>query len=222
MLFEDKLYGLLAASVLAVCLLGPQQACAQFHQRDAKGGAPQVPAPSGIDMRNWKYGQMEKRDAAVWGRAIFHPNGNFTESKLDEVQRTLQQHTYRAKKQDSDKSILLQKRLIKLNDAGRPMEVLIYNSSGQLTNRGTLFYDPLGRLKEERLFDTQNQMVRRKIQTYGKDGKKLPLRTFNYGKGLADDVDLLITSESVQKEGKAEVKKPKKKSLLKKLRFWKK
>lgn len=171
-------------------------------------------------MRNWKYGQMEKRDAAVWGRSIFHPNGNYTESKLDEGQRTLQQLTYREKKQDSDKAILLQKRLIKLNAAGQPTEVLIYNSNGQLTNRGTLFYDPLRRMTEERLFDTRNQMVRRKIQTYGSDGMKLPLRTFNYGATLADDVDLLITSESVQKEATAT--KEKKPSFLKKLRFWKK
>ncbi|MFK5921486.1 MAG: hypothetical protein QM496_04860 [Verrucomicrobiota bacterium] len=216
-----KAFVWLGALGLAVCLLFPSMARAQFHQPSGKGGAQRVQPPSHVDMRNWKYGEMDMREAKVWGRTIFHPNGNYTESKLDEAQRTLQQHTFRAKKQDSDKSILMQKRLVRLNAAGRPVEVLIYDANGQLTNRGTLFYDPLGRLTEERLFDTNNQIARRKIQTYMADGTKLPLRTFNYGKGLADDVDLLITNASV-KAAAAAAAKPKKESFLKKLRFWKK
>lgn len=211
----------LASIALAISLMLSPNAQAQFHQKGANGTSAQRPAPSNVDMRGWKYGEMDARDPAVWGRAIFHPNGNYTESKLDEAQRTLQQHTYRAKIKDSDKSVLVQKRLIKLNAAGRPKEVLIYDATGRLTNRGTLLYDSLGRLTEERLFDTSNNLVRRKIQTYAPNGQKMPLRTFNYGKGLADDLDLLITRESVQKES---VVKPKKKkgSFLKKLQFWKK
>lgn len=211
-------------SLAIITLMMTLNAQAQFHQKGANSNTAQRPAASNVDMRGWKYGEMDARDPAVWGRSIFHPNGNYTESKLDEAQQTLQQHTYRAKGKDSDKSILVQKRMIRLNAAGRATEVLIYDSAGRLTNRGTLFYDSVGRLSEERLFDTNNQMVRRKIQTYAQNGQKMPLRTFKYGKGLADDVDLLITPESVQKEGAAEEAKAKKKkgSFLKKLRFWKK
>lgn len=211
-----------ASLALTISLMAASNTQAQFHQKGAKGNTRQQTPPSNVDMRGWKYGEMDARDPAVWGRSILHPNGNYTESKLDEAQRTLQQHTYRKKIKDSDKSILLQKRLIRLNAAGRPTEVLIYNTTGRLTNRGTLFYDSVGRMVEERLFDTSNRMVRRKIQTYAANGQKMPLRTFTYGKGLADDVDLLITRESVQKEGETETGKPKKKSFLKKLRFWKK
>ncbi|MCF6311737.1 MAG: hypothetical protein L3J39_04730 [Verrucomicrobiales bacterium] len=220
--YNQELSGLFALLGLVLCLCSPTAAQAQFHQRSGqgKGGNVVTPRPSNIDTRDWKYGEMKAREAAVWGRTIFHPNGNFTESKLDEAQSTLQQQTFRAKKQDADSSVLLQKRLIKLNASGRPVEVLIYNAQGALTNRGTLFYDPIGRLTEERLFDTNSRIVRRKIQTYSAEGKKMPLRTFNYGKGSVGDVDLLITSESVQKEAQA-AKKPKK-SFLKKLRFWKK
>lgn len=218
---SQELSCLFALIGLGLCLLFPTTVQAQFHQRSGQGSNTVTPRPSNIDTRDWKYGEMKAREAAVWGRTIFHPNGNFTESKLDEAQRTLQQHTFRAKKQDSEPSVLMQKRLIKLNASGRPTEVLIYNAQGSLTNRGTLFYDPLGRLTEERLFDINSRIVRRKIQTYSAEGKKMPLRTFNYGKGLADDVDLLITSESVQREAQA-AKKPKKKSFFKKLRFWKK
>lgn len=201
---------------------------AQFHQQTTNGatasGAQTNAAPqSNVDMRGWSYGEMDVREPTVWGRAIFHPNGNFTESKLTEGQQTLSQHTYRAKKQDSDEPVLMQKRLIKLNASGRPAEVLIYDASGRLTNRGVLFYDQAGRLAEERLFDTGNTLVRRKIQTYAANGEKLPLRTFNYGKGLADDVDLMITRESVQKEAAgAGSSKKEKKGFLKKLQFWKK
>jgi len=212
----------LASISLALSMMAALNCQAQFDKRGPNGNTTQRQATSNVDMRGWKYGEMDARDPAVWGRSIFHPNGNYTESKLDEAQRTLQQHTYREKNKDSDKSILVQKRLIRLNAAGRPTEVLIYDSAGRLTNRGTLFYDAVGRLSEERLFDTNNQMVRRKIQTYDARGQKLPLRTFKYGKGLADDVDLLITAESVQKEKASGEDKKKKKSFLKRLRFWKK
>lgn len=212
----------LAAIVLGISMMATSNTQAQFHKRGTRGTTTQNPPPSNVDTRNWSYGKMDARDPAVWGRSIFHPNGNYTESKLDEAQRTLQQLTYREKDQDQDKPILLQKRLIKLNAAGRPTEVLIYDSSGRLTNRGAIFYDQLGRLTEERLFDTNNQLVRRKIQTYLESGQKMPLRTFNYGKGLADDLDLLITAESVKKSGSSQEEKPKRKSFLKKLRFWKK
>lgn len=201
---------------------------AQFHQKTKSGTAPSgtqgtATPSSNVDMRGWSYGEMDAREPTVWGRAIFHPNGNFTESKLTEGQPILTQHTYRAKKQDSDEPVLVQKRVIKLNASGRPAEVLIYDAAGRLTHRGVLFYDPAGRLTEERLFNTGNTLVRRKIQTYAASGEKLPLRTFNYGKGLADDVDLMITRESVQKEaaGGGKVEKEKK-GFLKKLQFWKK
>ena len=115
--------------------------------------------------------------------------------------------------------ILVQKRLIKLTATGRPTEVLIYDAAGRLINRGTLLYDRMGRLTEERLFDTSNKLVRRKIQAYSSAGQKLPLRTFSYGEGLAHDVDLMITNSSAQKESSP---KPKKKSFLRKLQFWKK
>ncbi len=212
----------LALMSLIISLMLTSNTQAQFHQKGASGNTTQRPTSSNVDTRGWKYGEMDARDPAVWGRSIFHPNGNFTESKLDEAQHTLQQHTYRKKNKDSDKSILVQKRLIRLNAAGRPKEVLIYDSNGRLTNRGTLFYDTVGRLIEERLFNTNNQLVRRKIQTYQASGQKMPLRTFNYGKGLADDLDLLITPETVQKERSAAKEQPEKKSFLKKLRFWKK
>lgn len=212
----------LALTGLTISLMLTSNTQAQFHQKGASGNTTQRPSSTNVDTRGWKYGEMDARDPAVWGRSIFHPNGNFTESKLDEAQHTLQQHTYRQKNKDSDKSILVQKRLIRLNAAGRPKEVLIYDTNGRLTNRGTLFYDSVGRLIEERLFDTNNQLVRRKIQTYAASGQKMPLRTFNYGKGLAGDLELLITPESVQKERAAADEKPKKKSFLKKLRFWKK
>jgi len=211
-----------ASLVLGVSMVATSNTQAQFHKRGTKGTTTQTPAPSNVDMRKWRYGEMDARDPAVWGRSIFHPNGNYTESKLDEGQRILQQLTYREKSQDQDKPVLMQKRLIKLNAAGRPTEVLIYDAAGRLTNRGTLLYDRLGRLTEERLFDTNNQLVRRKIQAYQAGGQKMPLRTFNYGKGLTDDLDLLITPESVQKGSSAKEGKPKKKSFLKKLQFWKK
>jgi len=201
---------------------------AQFHQQTNNGAATSgaqgtAAPPSNVDMRGWSYGEMDAREPTVWGRAIFHPNGNYTESKLTEGQQILTQHTYRAKKQDSDEPVLVQKRLIKLNASGRPAEVLIYDASGNLTHRGVLLYDPAGRLTEERLFTTDNTLVRRKIQTYAASGEKLPLRTFNYGKGLADEVDLMITRESVQKEAAGgDNAEKEKKGFLKKLQFWKK
>ena len=213
---------ILVLLALGIWMMPPADAQAQFHKRGSKGKTTQQPIPSNVDMRTWKYGQMDVRDPAVWGRAIFHPNGNYTESKLDESRRTLVQHTYRAKIRDSDPAVLMQKRLIKLNPDGRPTEVLIYDAAGRLTNRGVLSYDHLGRLTEETLFDTSNNIVRRKIQAYSASGQKMPLRTYNYGKGMADDVNLLITVESVQKVNSAKAKKAKKKSFLRKLQFWKK
>ncbi len=209
--------GLLALTVWTVAAV----AQAQFHQKNgtsSSGTQPSTAPSSNVDMRGWSYGEMDVREPAVWGRAILHPKGNLTESKLTEGQRTLTQHTYQAKKRESDEPVLVQKRLIKLNASGRPAEVLIYDAGGRLTHRGVLLYDRSGRLVEERVFNTDNQLVRRKIQTYAVNGDKLPLRTFDYGEGLADDVELMITRESVQREAAAEKKaENKKKGFLKKL-----
>ena len=99
----------LASISLALSMMAALNCQAQFDKRGPNGNTTQRQATSNVDMRGWKYGEMDARDPAVWGRSIFHPNGNYTESKLDEAQRTLQQHTYREKNKDSDKSILVQK-----------------------------------------------------------------------------------------------------------------
>jgi len=210
---------ILTSLALAAWMMTSSPALAQFHNRSGKSHTTKAQTPSNVGMQDWTYGEMDARDPTVWGRSIFHSNGNFTQTKLDERQRTLEQLTYRKKIKDSDDSVLLQKRLIKLNTAGRPTEVLLYDAAGRLTNRGTLHYDPLGRMVEERLFDTKNTVVRRKIQAYSTAGQRLPLRTFNYGDGVAHDLDLMITRESAQKEKST---KKKKGGFLKKLQFWKK
>ena len=91
-------YSTLVSLALMAWMLTSSDVHAQFHKQGSKGTTKQKPAPSNVDMRNWTYGVMDARDPVVWGRSIFHPNGNYTESKLDEGQRTLQQFTYREKK----------------------------------------------------------------------------------------------------------------------------
>ena len=66
-----------------------------------------------------KLGQMQGKPVDIWGRAIHHSDGSFTESKQDMLTNTLEQIT------KSKNGVVLQKRMVMLDEMGRPGEVLI-------------------------------------------------------------------------------------------------
>jgi len=134
-------------------------------------------------------GKMNERYAEIWGRAIHHPDGTHTESKQDNETRTLTQET---KKGDT----VLQRRMILLDEAGRPTEAMIYDGRGQFRYRGTQIYDRMGRFAEEQIYDPDEKLIRRRIQEYAPNGEKLPLRSVDYVENVPEDLKLVITRES--------------------------
>lgn len=142
-----------------------------------------------------KLGQMKGKQVDIWGRAIHHTDGSFTESKQDMLTHTLEQTT------KSKNGVKLQRRTVMLDESGRPGEVLIYDGRDQFKYRGIQIYDTFGRFAEEQLYDAKGMLIRRKVQEYGPRGEKLPLRSWDYVANVPDDLKLVITREDAASPG---------------------
>lgn len=137
-----------------------------------------------------RLGEQDSKMIHVWGRAIHHTDGSYTESKQDETTNTLEQIT------KSENGVKLQRRMVMLDDMGRPTEVMIYDGREQFKYRGVQIYDRLGRFQEEQLFDSKGTLIRRKVQEYDPQGRKLPVRSWDYVANVPEDLKLVITRES--------------------------
>ena len=156
----------------------------------------------GLSQYNVHLGQMAGKPVDIWGRAIHHSNGTYTESRQDVQTNTLEQIT------KSKNGTRLQRRMIILNAQGSPSEVMIYDGRDQFKYRGIQVYDALGRFAEEQIYDTAGTLIRRKVQEYNAQGQLLPLRSWDYVANVPEDLKLVITQEEEQPEApKQEPKK---------------
>ncbi len=138
---------------------------------------------------NIHLGVMDGKPVSIWGRAIYHSDESYTESKQDSNTSMLTQET------KSKNGVLLQRRMITLDQMGRPGEVMIYDGRGQFKYRGLQVYDQLGRFAEEQLYDAKGTLIRRKVQEYDPRGAKMPLRSWDYVANVPPDLKLVITDE---------------------------
>ncbi len=137
-----------------------------------------------------RLGEQETKIIHVWGRAIHHSDGTYTESKQDELTNTLEQIT------KSENGTKLQRRMVMLDARGRPEEIMIYDGRDKFKYRGVHLYDTLGRFSEEQLYDAEGTLIRRKVQEYSPTGSKLPVRSWDYVENVPEDLKLVITRES--------------------------
>lgn len=142
-----------------------------------------------------KLRQTQGKPIDIWGRAIHHSDGSYTESKQDLLTNTLEQIT------KSKNGVKLQRRMIMLDDFGRPGEILIYDGRDQFKYRGLQIYDTLGRFSEEQIYDAKGTLIRRKVQAYDPRGDKLPLRAWDYVANVPEDLRLVITEEDPRSPG---------------------
>lgn len=137
-----------------------------------------------------KIGEQADLKITKWGRAVHHSDGSYTQSVCQEGAQMMEQETR------SKNGVLLQKRVVTLDQYSRAKEVLIYDGRDKFKYRGTLFYDQQGRFREEQLFTADETLIRRKVQEYALDGSKLPARSWDYVKDVPKDLQLVITHES--------------------------
>lgn len=137
-----------------------------------------------------KLRQTAGKSVDIWGRAIHHSDGSFTESKQDMLTNSLEQIT------KSKNGTRLQRRMISLDEMGRPSEAMIYDGRDQFKYRGKQIYDQLGRFSEEQIYDAKGTLIRRKVQEYSPRGEKLPVRSWDYVANVPEDLKLIITRES--------------------------
>jgi len=138
-------------------------------------------------------GEQEELDIDVWSRSIYHSDGSYTESQEhNDGQAYLEQTT------KSANHVEIQRRSITLNQRGMPDEVMIYSGgeNGKLKYRGKHLYDQFGRFSEEHLFSADGNLIRRKVQEYSPEGKRLPLRSWDYVDNVPSDLKLVVTRES--------------------------
>ncbi len=138
---------------------------------------------------NVRLGQMQGKPIDIWGRAIHHSDGSFTESKQDLETNTLEQVT------KSKNGVRLQRRMVMLDERGQPSEVQIYDGRDQFKYRGVLIYDRFGRFEEEQIYDTRGTLIRRKVQEYDPRGDKMPMRSWDYVANVPEDLRLVITRD---------------------------
>ena len=218
------LTGIRKPRVIAICALllagALEIAPAQFHNPGPTGQA--VPSANGtsmvanpnapavyrgaqqgagmIDTRavdGAKLAYTDFRTAVVWGRAIYHNDDTYTESKQDSETNSLTQET------KSANGVTLMRRLISLDTNGNPSEILIYDGRGQYRYRGQILYNRQGRFSEEQIFDTNNQLLRRTIQEYDATGRPLSLKVVDDLAKIPADLKLVITqSDGVVKDAK--------------------
>ncbi|HRQ88998.1 MAG TPA: hypothetical protein PLA50_09385 [Bacteroidia bacterium] len=136
-----------------------------------------------------KLSQMQGKPIDVWGRAIYHGDDSYTESKHEVEAKTLKQVT------KSKNGVTLQERMITLDESDRPIEALIYDGRKQLKYRGVQVYDSFGRFSEEQIYDTKGKLIRRKVQEYSPRGEKLPLRSWDYVANVPEDLKMVITRD---------------------------
>lgn len=134
-----------------------------------------------------RLGYLDYTSEMVWGRAIYHDDDSYTESKQDAETRSLTQET------KSANGVTLVKRLISLDVKGNPSEILIYDGRGQFKYRGQILYDQMGRFVEERIYDTRNELMRQTLQKYDAQNKPLPLTTVVNQAKIPADLKLIIT-----------------------------
>lgn len=143
-----------------------------------------------------RLGYSDYKSDLVWGRAIYHDDDSYTESKQDTETRSLTQET------KSPNGVTLVKRLISLDVKGNPSEILIYDGRGQYKYRGQILYDAMGRFVEERIYDTRNELMRQTLQKYDPQNKPLPLTTVVNQAKIPADLKLVITrNDGVSRDG---------------------
>ena len=104
----------------------------------------------------------------VSGKAVYYPNNTRVDSVLDRVKKETTEITY------DSREVMISKKVYLLNDQGMPTQGVIYDGVGTFTARAQYYYDDLGRMIEQRMFNTRGEIFQRTIFQYGSDGKALP------------------------------------------------
>lgn len=115
-----------------------------------------------------------KRVNHVWSRVIEHEDGTRTESKQDINTKVLEEITFDANK------VRIKRRVFQLDDLARPRSGLLFDGQNNLLARTEYVYDEYDELKEERLFNTKGQVLRRLVYGLAKDGIQSKPVAFNY------------------------------------------
>ncbi|CAN5211311.1 hypothetical protein BH23VER1_BH23VER1_26340 [soil metagenome] len=96
-----------------------------------------------------------KKVGNAWSRIVEHADGTRTFSKQDIRTKTLEEATY------SEGDVLIKRRLFQLDDLGNPRLAMLFDGRSNLLARTEYIYDEYGDLKEEVLFNTRGQLLRR-------------------------------------------------------------
>ncbi len=115
----------------------------------------------------------------VWSRIVEHPDGTRTLSKQDIKTNTLEEATY------TEGNVLVKRRLFQLDDLGNPRLAMLFDGKSNLLARTEYFYDEYGEIKEEVLFNTKGQLLRRLVYGLNAGIDERP-RAFTYDPNAPD------------------------------------
>ncbi len=117
---------------------------------------------------------QQVKASAVHATATLHTDGTRSEAVKDVIKREMTETTY------DSRGIVISKKIFLLNEAGDPMQGVIYDGADNLIARVQFFFDDLGRVIEERCVNPQGEIFRRVIRQYDANGKSLAPKAYDY------------------------------------------
>lgn len=101
----------------------------------------------------------------VSGKTTYFPDNTRVDSVLDRVKKETTEFTY------DSRGVTIAKKVYLLNDQGMPTQGIIYDGAETFTARCQFYYDDIGRMIEQRMFNTAGDIFQRTIYAYDADGK---------------------------------------------------
>jgi hypothetical protein len=135
------------------------------------------PALVGLCLMGWMAASpaSARTGVDIWSQTILHPDGSRTVSKKDLDAKVINQETY-----NSSGSVVM-KRVYQLDAEGKEQRGFVFDAYNNLIYRIGYLYDEIDRLKEEVLYNTHGQIVRRQIYEYNRVGQLIrPVKAYTF------------------------------------------
>lgn len=124
--------------------------------------------------------QWQRLNKSVWSRVLEHEDGTRTDSKQDINTKVLEEMTF------DQNGVRVKRRIFQLDDLARPRTGLLFDGRNNLLARTEYVYDEYDELKEERLFNTKGQILRRLVYGLARDGIQSRPIAFTYDPSRPD------------------------------------
>ena len=120
---------------------------------------------------------VEARDPDKRVRTIYHKDNTKTLSEQNNLTGVLKEFRY------NERNSLVLRKEFQVDTKGRARHGVIWDGLDNLVAKVAYGFDEFGRVEEERMYDQNNEVIRRIFYRYDKDGKRLRPVAYTYQPG---------------------------------------